>query len=74
MPPAKKPAASAAQREQPTEAKPKAPAKRKAAKEPKLPTAVTAKPETSSTVEVVAAALKQIASVQKGIPNVYLQS
>jgi HK97 family phage prohead protease len=36
--------------------------------------AVTEKPETSSTVEVVAAALKQIASISKGIPNVYLES
>ena len=36
--------------------------------------AVTAKPETASTVAVVAAALKQVASIQSGVPNVYLQS
>jgi HK97 family phage prohead protease len=36
--------------------------------------AVTAKPETGSTITVVAAALKQVASVQTGIPNVYLES
>jgi hypothetical protein len=36
--------------------------------------ATTAKPETSSTVEVIAAALKQVATISKGIPNVYLES
>jgi phage head maturation protease len=36
--------------------------------------AVTEKPSTDSTVAVVAAALKQVASIQKGIPNVYLES
>ena len=36
--------------------------------------AVTAKPETDSTITVVAAALKQVASIEKGIPNVYLES
>ena len=36
--------------------------------------AITAKPETSSVIEVGATALKQVATVQKGIPNVYLES
>jgi phage head maturation protease len=35
--------------------------------------ATTAKPETSSVLEVVPTALKQVASVQTGIPNVYLE-
>jgi HK97 family phage prohead protease len=35
--------------------------------------ATTPKPETSSVLEVVTVPLKQVASVQSGIPNVYLQ-
>jgi phage head maturation protease len=35
--------------------------------------AVTAKPETSSVLTVTPTALKQVASVQTGIPNVYLE-
>jgi phage head maturation protease len=36
--------------------------------------ATTTKPETGSTIAVTAAALKQIASISSGIPNVYLES
>jgi HK97 family phage prohead protease len=36
--------------------------------------AVTNKPETGSTVTVNATAMKQVATVQSGIPNVYLES
>lgn len=36
--------------------------------------AVTNKPETGSTVTVTATSLKQVATVQSGIPNVYLES
>jgi hypothetical protein len=36
--------------------------------------AVTNKPETGSTITVNATALKQVATVQSGIPNVYLES
>lgn len=36
--------------------------------------AVTAKPEVASTLTVIALALKQVAAVQSGVPNVYLES
>jgi HK97 family phage prohead protease len=36
--------------------------------------AVTNKPETASTVSIVTTAMKQVATVQSGIPNVYLES
>ena len=36
--------------------------------------AVTNKPETASTVTIAATAMKQVATVQSGIPNVYLES
>jgi HK97 family phage prohead protease len=36
--------------------------------------AVTNKPETGSTLQIVTTALKQLATVQSGIPNVYLES
>jgi len=36
--------------------------------------AVTNKPETGSTLTIVTTAMKQVATVQSGIPNVYLQS
>ncbi len=36
--------------------------------------AVTNKPETGSTVSIVTTAMKQVATVQSGIPNVYLES
>jgi HK97 family phage prohead protease len=36
--------------------------------------ATTEKPETTSVIEVGAATLKQIATISKGIPNVYLES
>lgn len=36
--------------------------------------AVTNKPETGSTLTIVSTALKQVASVQTGIPNVYLET
>lgn len=35
--------------------------------------AVTAKPEVSSTLAVVSTALKQVAAIQTGVPNVYLE-
>jgi HK97 family phage prohead protease len=35
--------------------------------------ATTPKPETSSKLEVITVALKQVASIQSGIPNVYLE-
>jgi HK97 family phage prohead protease len=37
-------------------------------------TAVTAKPETASTLTLVTTAMKQVASIVSGIPNVYLES
>jgi hypothetical protein len=36
--------------------------------------AVTNEPETASTVSIVTTAMKQVATVQSGIPNVYLES
>jgi len=36
--------------------------------------AVTNKPETGSTLTIVSTAMKQVATVQSGIPNVYLES
>jgi uncharacterized protein len=36
--------------------------------------AITNKPETASTVTIVTTAVKQVATVQSGIPNVYLES
>lgn len=36
--------------------------------------AVTAKPETGSTLNIVSTAMKQLATVQSGIPNVFLES
>lgn len=35
--------------------------------------AVSNKPETASTIEVVTVAMRQIASVQSGLPNIYLE-
>ena len=35
--------------------------------------AVTAKPETSSTLDVVTTSLKQVATIQSNIPNIYLE-
>ena len=37
-------------------------------------TAVTAKPETASTLTLVTTAMKQVATIESGIPNVYLES